>query len=219
MKFGLSEEIRSDNGSEYINTELTHLCNYFEIKFKPSTTYATWTNGLVEGTNRIIGQFIRLLLNEKYNNWSRKAKFFSYACNTQYQTRLGMSPYEIVFNQKPQKSTKIKLGTTTEEMGNCKPTETSACNTQPTHTHLEKQFSHPKVAKRQKATIAKWFLDKEKHYNETYKTIAKILQNRKKLRDEMNLRFKTAKPLEKNTFVLVTNQQQVDEVSKKNCYH
>ena len=34
MKFGLPDEIRSDNGSEYINTELTHLCNYFEIKFK-----------------------------------------------------------------------------------------------------------------------------------------------------------------------------------------
>ena len=31
----------------------------------------------------------------------------------------------------------------------------------------------------------------------------------------MNLRFRTAKPLEKNTFVLVTNQQQFDEVSKK----
>ena len=30
MKFGLPEEIRSDNGSEYINTELTHLRNYFE---------------------------------------------------------------------------------------------------------------------------------------------------------------------------------------------
>ena len=50
MKFGLPEEIRSDNGSEYINTELTHLCNYFQIKVKPSTTYAPWTNGLVEGT-------------------------------------------------------------------------------------------------------------------------------------------------------------------------
>ena len=110
MKFGLPEEIRSDNGSEYINTELTHLCNYFEIKFKPSTTYAPWTNGLVEGTNRIIGQFIRTLLDEKYHNWSRKSKFFPYADNTQYQTQLGMSPYEVVFNQKPRKPTKIKLG-------------------------------------------------------------------------------------------------------------
>ena len=76
MKFRLPEEIRSDNGSENINTQLTHLCNYFEIKFKPSTIYAPWTNGLVEGTNTIIGQFIRILLKEIYNNWSRKAKIF-----------------------------------------------------------------------------------------------------------------------------------------------
>ena len=102
MKFGLPEELRSDNGSEYINTELTHLCKYFEIKF---TTYAPWTNGLVEGTNRIIGQFTRILVDEKFNNWSRKAKFFPYAHNTQYQTRLGMSIYEVVFNQKPRKPT------------------------------------------------------------------------------------------------------------------
>ena len=68
MKFGLPEEIRSDNGSEHINTKLTLLCNYFEIKFKPSTTYAPWTNCLVEGTNGIIGQFFRRLLQEKYNN-------------------------------------------------------------------------------------------------------------------------------------------------------
>ena len=100
-------------------------------------------------------------------------------------------------------------------MGDCNPTRTSVCNTQPTHTHLKKQFCRPKTAKLQKGTFAKWFPDKEKHYNGTYKTITKILQNRKKLTDEMNLRFRTAKPLEKNTFVLVTNQQQVDGVSKK----
>ena len=55
----------------------------------------------------------------------------------------------------------------------------------------------------------------KKHFNDASQTIRKILQNRKKLTDEMNLRFRTAKPLEKNTFVLVTNQQQVDGVSKK----
>ena len=37
----------------------------------------------------------------------------------------------------------------------------------------------------------------------------------KKLTDELNLRLRTAKPLDKNTFVLITNQQQVDGVSKK----
>ena len=63
-------------------------------------------------------------------------------------------------------------------MGNFNPTEKS--NTQQAHTHLEKQFSHLKIAKLQKGTFAKWFLDKEKHYNDTYQSITKILQNRKK---------------------------------------
>ena len=125
-----------------------------------------------------------------------------------------MSPYEVVFNQKPRKPTKIKLGTTTDEMGNCNLRETIACNTQPAHTHLEKQFSHPKIARLQKGTFAKWFLDKEKHYNDTYRTITKILQNRKKLTDELNQRFRTKKTARK-TFVLITNQQQIDGVSKK----
>ena len=215
MKFGLPEELRSDNGSEYFNTELTHLCKYFEIKFKPSTTYAPWTNGLVEGTNRIIGQFIRTLVDGKFNNWSRKAKFFPYAYNTQYQTRLGMSPYEVVFNQKPRKPTQVRLGTTIHDFGNCNPSDQSICKTQPTHTHLEQQFNHPKLAKLQKGFFAKWFLDKEKQINETYQTITRILQNRKNLTNEMNKRFRTAKPLPIRTFVLLTNQQQIDGVSKK----
>ena len=126
-----------------------------------------------------------------------------------------MSPYEVVFNHRRRKQTKIKLGSTTDETGNCNPTEKSACNTQPAHSHLEKQFNQPKIEKLQKGTFAKWFLDKERHYNDTYQSITKIIQNRKKLTDEMNLRFRTAKLLEKNTFVLVKNQQQVDGVSKK----
>ena len=46
-----------------------------------------------------------------------------------------------------------------------------------------KQFNHPKIAKLQKGTLVKCFLDKEKHYKDTYQTITKILQNRKKLTD------------------------------------
>ena len=53
-------------------------------------------------------------------------------------------------------------------------------------------------------------MDKEKQFNETYQTITRILQNRKKLTDEKNTGFRTAKPLQNYTFVLLTNQQQVE---------
>ena len=126
---------------------------------------------------------MQTLVDGKY--WSPKAKLFPYAYNTQNQTRLGMSPYEVIFNQKPRKPTQVKLGTTADELGNCRPSENSICRTQPTHAHLEQQFNQPKLAKLQKGTFAKCFLDKEKQFNETYQTITKILQNRKKLTDEM----------------------------------
>ena len=67
----------------------------------------------------------------------------------------------------------------------------------------------------QKGTFAIWFLDKEKQFNETYETITRILQNRKKLTDEMNSKFRTANSLPIRTFVLLTNQQQIEGVSKK----
>ena len=80
--------------------------------------------------------------------------------------------------------------------------------------HLEQHFNHPKLAKLQKGTLAKWFLDKVKQFNETYQTITRILQNRKKLTVEMNTRFRTAKPSPIRTLVLLTNQQQIEGVSK-----
>ena len=66
-KFGLREEIRSDKVSKYVITDLTHHCKCFEIKFKPSTTCAPWTNGLLEGTIRIIVKLIRTLVDGKSN--------------------------------------------------------------------------------------------------------------------------------------------------------
>ena len=126
-----------------------------------------------------------------------------------------MSPCEEVFNQNPRKPTQVKLGTTTDELGNCNPSDTSICKTHLTHTHLEQQFNHPKLAKLRKGTFAKLFLDKEKQFNETYQTITRILQNCKKLTDEMNTRFRIAKPLPIRIFVLLTNQQQIEGVSKK----
>ena len=51
-KFGLSEILVTDNGKEFINNEIITLCHLYNIKLKPRTSHAPWTNGLVEGMNR-----------------------------------------------------------------------------------------------------------------------------------------------------------------------
>ena len=90
----------------FINNEIITLCHLYNIKHKPRTSHAPWTNGLVEGMNRSLQEYLRCIINgndTKYTEWSADVKLFPLAYNSQITTTLGMSPYEMVFNQKPRK--------------------------------------------------------------------------------------------------------------------
>ena len=58
------------------------------------------------GMNRSLQEYLRCIINgndTKYTEWSADVKLFPLAYNSQITTTLGMSPYEMVFNQKPRK--------------------------------------------------------------------------------------------------------------------
>ena len=64
---------------------------------------APWANGLVEGMNRSLQKYLRCIIfgnDTKYTEWSTDVKLFPLAYNSQITTSLGLSPYEMVFNQK-----------------------------------------------------------------------------------------------------------------------
>ena len=103
-KFGLPEILVTDNGTEFIINEIITLCHLYNIKHKPRTSHAPWTNGLVEGMNRSLQEDLRCIINgndSRYRMVNRCKIPPSY--NSQITTTLGMSPYEMVFNQKPRK--------------------------------------------------------------------------------------------------------------------
>ena len=50
---------------------------------------------------------------------------------------MNFSPYELVFGQKPKKPIMFNLSSTTDSLGNCKPTENSLCDSSPNHTHTD----------------------------------------------------------------------------------
>ena len=50
-KLGQPEILVLDNGIEFINNEIVTLSHLYNIKHKPRTSHAPWTNGLVEGMN------------------------------------------------------------------------------------------------------------------------------------------------------------------------
>ena len=76
------------------------------MKHKPRTSHAPWTNELVEGMNRSLQEKLRCINDgndTRYTEWSADVKLFPLSFNSQITITLGMSPYEMVFNQKPRK--------------------------------------------------------------------------------------------------------------------
>ena len=166
VKFGFTDILVTDNGNEYINGEFTHFCRIYNVQFKPCTPYAPWSKGLVENSKRQLNTFLRTVLESQNDTWSHKVKVFPFAFNSQVQTNMNLSPYELVFGQKPKKPIMFNLSSTTDSLGNCKPTKNSPCNSLPSHTHTDHLGHHPQIKKLQKGTIAHWFLNREKIHSE-----------------------------------------------------
>ena len=71
-KFGLPEILVTDNGTEFINNEVITLCHLYNIKLKPRTSHAPWTNGLVEDMNRSLQEYLSCIINgndTQYTEW------------------------------------------------------------------------------------------------------------------------------------------------------
>ena len=140
----------TDIGTEFINNETITLCHLYNRKHKPRTSHAPGTNGLVEGMNRSLQEYLRCIINgndTRYTEWSTDVNLFPLSCNSQITTTLGLSTYEIVFSQKPQKPKMFTANSSKNTQGYCQPTKVSICYNLPLHTHDEDPFHHPKILK------------------------------------------------------------------------
>ena len=100
-----------------------------------------------------------------------------------------LSPYELVFGQKPKKPIMFNLSSTTDSLGNCKPAENSPCDSLPNRTHTDHLGHHPHIKKLQKGIFADWFLNREKIHSEVYNEVLNYLNQNKHLRTFINRHF------------------------------
>ena len=217
-KFGLPEILVTDNGTEFINNEIITLCHLYNIKHKPRTSHAPWTNGLVEGMNRSLQEYLRCIINgndTKYTEWSADVKLFPLAYNSQITTTLEMSPYEMVFNQKPRKPIMFTANSHKNAQSHCQPNKDSICYNLPLHTHDEDHFHHPQILKLASGTRTEWILNRDKKHNEIYQKVTKKLLQRQNINEQINSRFTPASDLKIGTFVLIPNFNTQKGISKK----
>ena len=128
---------------------------------------------------------------------------------------MNLSPYELLFGQKPKKPIMFNISSTMDALGNCKPTENLPCNSLPNHTHTDHLGHRPQVKKLQKGTFAHWLLNREKTHSEVYNEVHNFLNQNIQFCTFINHRFGTAQPLKINTYVLIVNKTTQIGVSKE----
>ena len=109
-KFRLPEILVTENDTEFIYNEIILPWHLYKIIHKPRTSHAPRTNGLVKGMNRSLQKNIRCIINgnnTRYTEWSTDVKLFPLSYSSQITRTLGMSPYEMVFNQKTTKTDNV----------------------------------------------------------------------------------------------------------------
>ena len=126
--------------------------------------------------NRSLHEYLRCIINgndTRYTEWSTDVKLFPLSYNSHITTTLGLSPYEIVFIQKPQKSIMFTAISSENTQGYCQPTKESLCFNLPLHTHDEDHFHHPQISKLASGTLIDWILNRDKKQNENYQKVNK----------------------------------------------
>jgi transposase InsO family protein len=99
------KNIRSDNGSEFWNTNVEEFLNEEGIKHKFSAPYTPQQNGIIERKNRTLIEATRTILDEYKTPNIFLAKAINRAChaiNRLYLHKyLDKTPYEIITGNKP----------------------------------------------------------------------------------------------------------------------
>ena len=155
FKFGPPIYLVSDRGSEYINTDMAHLCTLMAIRHSPRTPYSPWTNGLVEVQNKNLGTHIRMFLQNTPKDWAHQVHMYAFAHTSQHLSALNVSPHKLVFHIRPRIPLTFDLNTNR----NKNTTRISQyCSQLPEHSHYDKTDLNTFFYKTLSKPVSQWFL-------------------------------------------------------------
>ena len=117
--------------------------------------------------NRSLDEYLRCIINgndTRFTEWTTDVKLFPLSYNSQITTILGLSPYEMTFNQKPRKPIMFTANSSKNAQGYCQPTKESICYNLPLHTLDEDHFYHQQILKLASGTHAERILNRDKKF-------------------------------------------------------
>ena len=166
----------------------------------------------MELQNKHLGTHFRIFFDQAKGNWSDLAAKFAFARNTTINASTGLTPYEIVFGQKPQIPISLKLGLLRNSELTC---NSEFCANLPLHRHSLQTSSNKAIQPLLKPKINTSLLIRENQFKYIYNTAnKKSLENNAKIHKYRN-KYKLGKPLEIGQKVLMENHSIEDGKSNK----
>lgn len=110
-KFGVSESILTDQGSNFMSSLFQSLCKLFQMKKFNSTAYHPETErNSLECTHKSLGEYLRNYTSEDQNNFQDSwLPFAIFSYNTTPHSSTGYMSYELVFAFKPNLRSSLKM--------------------------------------------------------------------------------------------------------------
>ena len=172
------------------------------IRHSPRTSYAPWTNGLVENQNKNLGTHLRLFLHNLPENRSTQVHMYAYAHNSQPLSELNLSPYEIVFRTIPKIPINFDLNLQGDTYRNC---NSQYCHDLPLHTHYEKSILNPFFVKTLSKAVPQWILATETAMIQIYHAVYGNTTRKINSFASLNKTYNNSRPLDIGTFIQEKN--------------
>ena len=98
-RFGLPEEILSDNGPNLTATLMEELLKLLKIKHITTTPYRPQTNGMLERWHRVLKRLLSKLSTGDRRKWDDWLPYALFACRDTPHSATGFTPFELIFGR------------------------------------------------------------------------------------------------------------------------
>ena len=99
-RFGIPQELHSDQGRNFESTLVSTLCNAFGIKKTRTFAYHPQAEGLVERSNRKLLDILRSYI-QREDDWEKYLPFMLYAYNTSIYSSTDTLPFKLMYGREP----------------------------------------------------------------------------------------------------------------------
>jgi len=98
LRHGLPKEIRSDNGTQYVNHVVEELLKKVNVHHHRTIPYHPQANGIVERANQEIMRHLRCLVVDldSANNWAQMLNIVQYILNHTVHSSTGETPFDML---------------------------------------------------------------------------------------------------------------------------